>query len=176
MSSAQLPPARRPDSGSPLGLPGSSPVVPGVGGVGGVGPLGGMSLPLPLSMSAAAHPAIVSQYYQLMADKLWGPGAAGMGMVSPPGSESGHQQHQEKQQQQQQQQVVNGQGKRGKKHWFNFSPFCTFSKFGIPKKNFDFGQKMLYFKAKGSTSVFFHGGNVRSTKPILFSHVTLLSA
>ena len=44
--------------------------------------------PLPmLGGVAAAHPALVSQYYQMMADKLWGAG----GLMSPANSESSQQ-------------------------------------------------------------------------------------
>ena len=98
-----VPPPRHPDSSSsPLG---PLPMVSGPGA-----PL------LPCLSLSGAHPALVSQYYQLMADKLWGPGAAGGGgggggaIVSPPGSDSGHQQHQADKGQQQAV-AINGQGK-----------------------------------------------------------------
>ena len=82
----------RPDAGSPLGLPGASPFLS----------LPGAGLSSAMAAAAAAagaggqqphpNPGLFSQYYQMMAEKLWGSGgAAGAGMVSPPGSDSSQQ-------------------------------------------------------------------------------------
>jgi len=50
-------------------------------------------LPLAAIMQQPAQASLVAQYYQMMAEKMWGAGAAGL--ISPPGSDSGAQQPQQ---------------------------------------------------------------------------------